>query len=132
MACALGHVARGLFLLFGPWAPGLPKGQSLLDSVFPWATWPAVPGTSGAGFCGRWGRALPVWPCHVPGPTHTICIVKDRRVLDEGNVPCILNQAPATQEVKTGIGRRSHPGPWPQDPSPAARPQPTGYLKAPL
>lgn len=60
--------------------------------------------------------------------SRTVCVVKDGCVLDKGDIPCILNQAPATQEAEAGVSR-SVPA---SVPAPGLPARPTEYLKAPL
>lgn len=56
-----------------------------------------------------------IWPRPGPSPSScTICVFEDSRVLDEGHVPCIFSQAPATRKAKAGVGRRAQPPRWPR------------------
>lgn len=59
-----------------------------------------------------WGQAL----LRLLSSSRTIRVVKDGCVLDKGDIPCILSQAPATQEAKAGVSKSvpaSVPAPWP-------------------
>ena len=115
---------------FSPWGPWDPQGAQLSGLSLPWLPLsPQFQQHPGPGLCWRWGTALPESdPAVDTTPPHTIRVVKDSRVLDKSDIPCILNQAPATQEAKAEVSRRVPP----LCPALSPPPRPTGSLKAPL
>lgn len=105
------------------------QAPSLLD-----AAWSPNPATSCAWIALDWEQpSLPPDFALAQAPSRTICILKDRCVLDEGHIPGMLCKAPVTQESRVDVRRTILPGGSQARRLPPPRPTATTkYLKAPL
>lgn len=104
------------------------QAPSLLD-----AAWSPNPATSCAWIALDWEQPpLPPDFALAQAPSRTICILKDRCVLDEGHIPGMLCKAPVTQESRADVRRQSCLGGARPEDTPPRPTATTKYLKAPL